>query len=186
MNGIIDSVRKTTESSVAMQQELFHRWVNFWPGAPVAVIPFGELQKVRKKWVEMLGEIFQQENDTLEIQIKLGFGIIENLFRLSEAKDPEQLRTKTVEFWQKTFDDLRTIFETQMQSIQSSVGKLTAVANKESKPALQPIRMPAADETKPRWKETVKAPPKPKNDLEELKESTEEYEMAKGDWSKSH
>ncbi|SRR5579883_629689 len=179
MNGIIDGVRKTAESSVAMQQELFRRWVNLWPGASVSVIPFGELQNVRRKWVEMVGELFQQENDTLEVQIKTGCGIIENLFRLSEVKDPEQLRTKTVEFWQKTFDDLRMIFETQLHSLQNAVAKFT-------EPVYQHPRIPVANETKSRWKQTAKAAAKPKSDLEEMKEALEEYETTKGDWSKSH
>jgi hypothetical protein len=186
MNGIIDSVRKTTESSVAMQQELFRKWVNWLPGAPVSVIPFGELQKFHTKWVETIGELFQRENDTLAVQLKMGFGTIEKLCHLAEAKDPEQLRTKTVEIWQKAFDDLRLIFETQMKSLQNAVTKFTEVPNKESKPANQPVRMPVADEMKPRWKESVKAPTKPKDFLEELKEAMEEYEMVKGDWSKGH
>jgi hypothetical protein len=184
MNGIIDNVRKTTESSVALQQELFRKWVSLWPGAPVSVIPFGELQKFQKKWVEMLGELFQRENDTLAVQLKMGFGAVEKLFRLTEAKDPEQLRTKTEEFWQKTFDDLRLISETQMHSLQNAVAKLTEAPNKECKPANQPVRIPAAKETKPRAVGTFKPPVKVKSDKEELKEALEEYEMTRGDWSK--
>ena len=54
MNRIIDSARKATESSVAMQQELFRKWASLWLGAPVTAIPFGELQKFQKKWVEIV------------------------------------------------------------------------------------------------------------------------------------
>jgi hypothetical protein len=184
MNGIIDSVRKTTESSVAVQQELFRKWVSSWPGVPVSVIPFAELQKFQKKWVEMLGELVQRENDTLAVQVKMGFGTIEKLCHLGEAKDPEQLRTKTVELWQKVFDNLWLISETQMHTLQNAVAKLTEVPIKERKPADQPVRMPVAYETKPTVRETVKTPVKPKTDMEEMKEAMEEFEMTKGDWSK--
>ena len=184
MNGIIDSVRKTTESSVALQQDLLRKWVSMWPGVPISVIPFGELQKFQKKWVEMLSELFQRENDTLAVQLKMGFGTLEKLFRLAEAKNPEQFRTKTVEFWQKTFDDLRLISQTQMHSLQNAVAKLTEVPNKECKPAAQPVQMPVASATRPRAVPTFKAPVKVKSDQEELKEAMEEYEMTKGDWSK--
>ena len=186
MNGIIDSVRKTTETSVAWQQELFRKWVSLWPGVPVSVSPFGELQKFQRKWVGMLGELFQRENDTLAAQLKMGFGTIEKLFQIAEAKDPEQVRTKMVEFWQKTFDDLRQVSQTQMHSLQNTVAKWAEVPIKEMRPANQPVRTPVANESKPRWKEPVKVAAKAKNDLEELKEAMEEYEMAKGDWSKSH
>jgi hypothetical protein len=184
MNGIIDSVRKTTESSVAMQQNLLRKWVNCWPGVPVSVIPFGELQKFHTKWAEMVGEFVQRENDTLAAQVKMGFGTIEKLYHLAEAKDLEQFRTKTVDFWQKTFDDLRMIFETQTHSLQTAVAKLMEVPINERKPAYQPASLPVANETKAKWKETVKAMAKPKNEVEELKEAMEEYEMTKGDWSK--
>jgi hypothetical protein len=89
-----------------------------------------------------------------------------------------------VEFWQRTFDDLRMIFQTQTHSLQNAVAKLMEVPIKERKPAYQPAPTPVANETKPRWKETVRATAKPKNDVEELKQAMEEYEMAKGDWSK--
>jgi hypothetical protein len=134
----------------------------------------------------MLGELFQRENDTLAVQLKMGVGTIEKLFRLAEAKDPEQLRTKTVEFWQKTFDDLRLISETQMHSLQNAVAKLSEVPNKECKPTDQPVRMPATNVTKPKAVPTFKPPVKVQGDQEELKDAMEEYEMTKGDWSKSH
>ncbi len=185
MNGIIDSVRKTTESSVALQQDLFRKWVSMWPGVPISVIPFGGLAKFQKKWVEVLSELIQRENDTLAVQFKMGFGTIEKLFRLAEAKDPEQLRAKTMEFWQKTFDDLRLISETQMHSLQNAVAKLTEVPNKECKPSDQSVRTPVANVTKPRAIPTFKTPVKVKSDQEELNEAMEEYEMNKGDWAKS-
>jgi len=184
MNGILDSVRKTTESSVAFQQDLFRRWVSLWPGVPVSVIPLSELEKLGRKWVEMLGELFQRENDALAVQLKIGFGNIEKLFRLAEEKDPEQLRTKAVELWQKAFDDLRQISETQMRNVQNAVASLTEVPNTDGRPADQRVRAPVANETKPKAAQTCKTPVKVKSDQEELKEALEEYERTKGDWSK--
>jgi|SRR5579884_1564720 len=132
----------------------------------------------------MLGELIQRENDALAVQLKMGFGSIEKLFCLAEAKDPEQLRTKAVEFWQKAFDDLRLISETQMHNVQNAVVKLTEVPNKECKPVDQPVRTPTAHVTKPRAAQTCKPAVKAKSDKEELKEAMEEYELTKGDYSK--
>jgi len=71
------------------------------------------------------------------------------------------------------------IFETQLHSLQNAVAKFT-------EPVYQHPRIPVANETKSRWKQTAKAAAKPKSDLEEMKEALEEYETTKGDWSKSH
>jgi hypothetical protein len=185
MNGIIDSVRKTTESSVALQQDLFRKWVSLWPGVPVSVIPFGELQNFQKKWVEVLSELCQRENDALAVQLKMGIGTIEKLMHLAEAKAPEEFRTKAVEIWQKTFDDLRLISATQLHSLRHAVAKWTEVSNKERRPVEPPVSTPMAYGTKPRAVETIKQPVKVKGDQEELKEAMEEYEMSKGDFSKS-
>jgi hypothetical protein len=186
MNGIIDSVRKTTESSVALQQDLFRKWVSLWPGVPVSVIPFGELQKIQKKWVDVLGELFQRENDAMAVQVKMGFGTIEKLMHLAEAKAPEEFRTRTVEFWQKTLDDLRLISATQMRSVQNAVAKLTEAPNKECKPVEPPVPTHRTNGMRPSAVETICKPPvKVKSDQEELKEAIEEYEMSKGDFSKS-
>jgi hypothetical protein len=184
MNGIIDSVRKATESSVALQQELFRKWVSFWPGMPVSVIPFDELQKVQKKWVEMVCELFQRENNILAVQFKSGFGAIEKLCRLAEAKDAEQLRSKTMELWQKTFDDLWLLSDAQLRGFQNAVAKMAELTPKEHKTAEPFFRAPAVNAAKPKGEETVKKPMKPKSEREELKEAMEEYEMTKGDWSK--
>jgi hypothetical protein len=185
MNGIIDSVRKTTETSVALQQDLFRKWVSLWPGVPVSVIPFGELQKIQKKGVEVLGELFQRENDALAVQLKMGIGTIEKLIHLAEAKAPEEFRTRTVEIIQKSLDDLRLISQTQMRSLQNAVAKLTEVPNKERKPIEPPIPTSMANGIKPRAVETIKPPLKVKGDQEELKEAMEQYEMSRGDFSKS-
>jgi hypothetical protein len=184
MNRIIDSARKATESSVAMQQELFRKWASLWPGAPVSAIPFGELQKFQKKWVEMVGELFQRENDILAVQFKTGFGAIEKLCRLAEAKDGEQLRTKTVELWQKTFDNLCLMSHAQLRGFQNAVAKMAEVTHTEHKAPEPSFPVTVINATKPKETATVRTPRKPRSDREELKEAMEEYEMTKGDWSK--
>jgi hypothetical protein len=182
MSGIIGSMRKTTESSVAMQQELFDKWVHAWPWVPVSVFPFGELQKTQRKGVEMVGELMQRQNNLFSVQLKMGFETMDRLFHLAEVKDPQQLRSWTMEMWQKAFDDLWLISNAQMRTLQNAVDKLIS---KEPRPADRSIPMPVAKETRPGSEPGVKRM-KVKSDREELKEALEEYEMTKGDWSKGH
>ena len=125
-----DSLRKATESSIALQQEMFRKWMGLWPGIPVSTFPFSELQKFQKKWVEVVGELVKKKNESLEAQFKAGLQNIEEAFRLSEIKDPEVLRAKTVELWHKTFDHLRQTSETQLRDFQYAVSKWAELMTK--------------------------------------------------------
>jgi hypothetical protein len=175
MNGVINSIRTVTESSVAMQQELFKKWMGMWPGALMPPSPFEEPQTLQKKWMEVGGELLRKQNDWLMIQITNGLRTIEEAFRLVEAKDAEELRTKTIKLWQKSFDCLRQTSEGQIRGLHNAVAKWTELMKKGYRPATQPRPESGANEKKP-----VRG----MSDGQELKEALMEYEMTKGDWSK--
>jgi hypothetical protein len=125
-----ESLHNATESSIALQQEVFRKWMGLWPGIPASIFPFTELQKFQKKWVEVVSELVKKQNETLETQFKAGLQSIEEAFRLTEIKDPEVLRAKTVELWQKTFDYLRQTSETQLRDFQHAVNKWAELTTK--------------------------------------------------------
>ncbi len=125
-----EGLRKTTESSVALQQELFRKWMGLWPGIPASSLPFTELQKFQKKWVEVVSELVKKQNASLETQFKAGLQNIEDAFRLTEIRDPEVLRAKTVELWQKTFEYLRQATEIQLRDFQHMVSKWAELTTK--------------------------------------------------------
>ena len=185
MNGVIDSIRSATESSVAMQHEMFKKWITMWPGALVSTSPFGEPQKFQKRWVEVGGELLRKQNDWLEAQFKTGLRTIEDTFRLGEANDCEELRTRTIKLWQKTFDCLWHTSEAQLRGLHDVLAKWTELMNKSYRPAGQPPRVPGVGDTKPEGRERGKIPIRAKSDREELEEAMTEYEMTRGDWSKS-
>jgi hypothetical protein len=111
---------------------------------------------------------------------------IEDAFRLTEANDSEELRAKTIKLWQKTFDCLWQNSEAQLRGLHVVLAKWTELMNKSYPPAGQPSRAPGVGETKPEGGERGKMPAVAKSDREELQEAMKEYEMTKGDWSKSH
>jgi hypothetical protein len=125
-----ESLRKATESSIALQQEMFRKWMGLWPGISVSTFPFSELQKFQKKWIEVVGELLKKQNESLETQFKAGLQNIEDAFRLPEIKDPEVLRVKIVELWQKTFDYLRQSSEMHMRDFQNAVCKWAELMTK--------------------------------------------------------
>jgi hypothetical protein len=125
---VFDSLRTATEANVQMQQELFKKWMGMFPVVPAAGgEPFPKLQK---KWVEFVAGMVKKQRETMEAQFGAGLKHIEEAFRPAEIKEPEELRTKTIELWQKTFEYIRQAYEAQMRDFQAAVVKWTELMMK--------------------------------------------------------
>ena len=84
----------------------------------------------QKKWAEFVTEQVKRQRETMEAQFSAGLKNIEEAFYLAEAKDPEELRTRTVELWQKSFDCLRKLYESQLRDFQAAAVKWTELVTR--------------------------------------------------------
>jgi hypothetical protein len=117
---VFASLKKVTETTLRMQQEMYEKWVSLWPGVRPAQAAFTEpALKFQKKWAEFYEETLKKQRETLEAQFKAGLKNIEDAFRLAEAKDPDELRVKTTELWEKVFETLRQSAEAQLRDFQT-------------------------------------------------------------------
>ena len=119
---VFESLRKATDATVKMQQELFNKWTALFPALPMVPAAYEPL-KFQKRCVEVAAELTQKQRESLEGQFNNGVKTIAEAFRLCEAKDPEELRTRTVELWEKTFDSLRRVYDAQARDFQTAVVK---------------------------------------------------------------
>jgi hypothetical protein len=125
-NPIFDCLQKATESTIRMQEQMLKNWVSLWPGHPAAPSAGTEqVSNFQKKWVESMTDLVKKQGEALETQFKAGLRNLEDVFRLAEARDPEELRRKTVELWQKAFDSLRQCSEAQANNFQTAVARWT-------------------------------------------------------------
>jgi hypothetical protein len=128
---VLENLRKATESTVQMQHEMFRKWAGLWPGMPVTQPVWGEpVQKFQKKWAETVAALVKKQNESLETQFKAGLQSLEAAFRVAEAKDAEELRVKTLELWQKSFECLRQVYEAQTRDFQEAMTKWTELMMK--------------------------------------------------------
>jgi hypothetical protein len=128
---VFDSLKKVTETSMRMQQEAYEKWVSLWPGMKLPQVPFAEpAQRFQKMWAEFYEGALKKQREILEAQFKTGLKNIDDAFRLAEAKNPEELRAKTTELWQRVFETLRQSFETQLRDLQSLAARWTELATK--------------------------------------------------------
>jgi len=127
---VFESLRKATETSIQMQQEMFKKWVSLWPVVP-PFPPVGEpFVKFQKKWAEFAGDLARKQRETLEAQFSAGLKNIEEAFGLAGATNPEELRARTVELWQKSFESLRQLYDAQVRDFQGVVAKWTEFLGK--------------------------------------------------------
>jgi hypothetical protein len=119
---VFESLRKATDATVKMQQELFSKWTALFPALPMVPAAYEPL-KFQKRCVEVITELTRKQRETLEAQFNSGVKTVEEVFRLCEAKDPEELRTRTVELWEKTFDSLRHVYDAQAKDFQTAAVK---------------------------------------------------------------
>src|SRR5581483_9477252 len=97
---MFESLRKATESTVQMQQEMFKKWVTLWPGTPPAPPAWGpQFQQFQKKWAEVVAELLKRQKEGAEAQFKAGMENIEKAFHVGEAHNAEELRVKVLELW---------------------------------------------------------------------------------------
>jgi hypothetical protein len=122
---VFETMCKTANSTVQAQQDLFKKWVSVCPFVPGFPVTPPEPLKIQKKWTDFVGEMIKKQRETFEVQFRAGLRNIEEAFHLVEAKDPEELRTRTTEWWQKTFEGLRKAYENQTRDFQAAVGKWT-------------------------------------------------------------
>jgi hypothetical protein len=129
---VLESMRKATESTIHMQHQMFRKWAGFWPGVSSPQTMWSEpVQKFHKKWAETVAALIKKQNESVEAQFKVGLESLEAAFRLADAKDAEELRVKTMELWQKSFECLRQVYEAQTRDFQNAITKWTEVMTKE-------------------------------------------------------
>jgi hypothetical protein len=127
---VFESLRTMTEANIQLQQEMFKKWVGMWTGMPKPSGGDPQVIQAQKTWAEFMTEVARKQRETLETQCSAGLKNIEEAFRPAEVKDPEELRARTVELWQKSFDCVRQVYEAQIRDFQEAMAKWTELVTK--------------------------------------------------------
>lgn len=128
---VLENLQKATEATVQAQQEMFQKWTSLWPAVSPSPSTWAEqVQNFQKKWNQVVTELLKKQRESLEAQFNAGMRNLEETFRLAEAKNPEELRAKTLELWSKSFDYLRQTAEAQLREFRVTMEKWTEIVTK--------------------------------------------------------
>lgn len=113
-----EGFRKASESSLQLQQELFKHWAQQWMATPPSVGASTEwARNFQKRWIELTLDSLNKHRESLEAAYRSGIQLIEQAFRVSEAKSSEDYRKIAEDLWKKLFDTFKAQSETQLREL---------------------------------------------------------------------
>src|SRR3954468_22248354 len=94
-----ETFRRATETSLQLQQDLFKYWVQQWL-TPPSGMPSGMnigasadwARNLQKRWMDLTLGSLNKQHESFEAVRKAGIEVIEQTFRSTEAKSPEDYR----------------------------------------------------------------------------------------------
>jgi hypothetical protein len=178
---VIGNLRKATDATLQVQQEVFNTWTGMCPLVPPLAAGWGvSIRQAQEGWAEILGDLVQSQHELLQVQFGAGLQSAADVFQLVRAKDPEELHARAIDFWQKTCDRIRQVYEAQVRDFQAVVAKGTGMITQGTAEARS---------TAPGHRESLGQPSAvpglTHRELEEVRDTLYEHELTKGDWSKA-
>lgn len=129
---LFETFRRASESSSQTQQELYRQWLQQLPNSPLNVAGLSADQAVafQKKLAEAVTEALNRHRESLHAIYGSGIQVIERIFRVAEAKTPDDYRHLLEEVWRKLADTFREQSESQFHEFQKGMETWLDVAQK--------------------------------------------------------
>jgi hypothetical protein len=130
LDQVIESFRKASESSMQMQQDLFKRWTQQWftttsgNGTATAAEWGGPLQR---RSMDLAIEALNKHRESLEATYRSNIQVLEQAFRVSEARSPEDCRRMIEDLWRNVLAIMKDQSETQFRELMRWTEKLFEV-----------------------------------------------------------
>ena len=94
-----ENLKKATESSVKLQQEMFQKWVEAFPAAvsPTSPMPADAVTKWRHSMEETTAEMLKKQKELVDQNYDAGIKALQDIFAVAESTSPEEYREKVTE-----------------------------------------------------------------------------------------
>jgi hypothetical protein len=130
-NRMFEDFSKASESSLQLQQEMLRVWTQQWLSAPQNLGISADLARtLEKRWIELAIEMLNKHREALESTYASGIQVIEQTFRLSEAKSSEEYQRMVEDLWRQLFKSSMDRSEAQMQDFRKWAEKSFEMAQK--------------------------------------------------------
>ena len=132
---LFESFRKASESSLQAQQDMFKQWVQQWPSAPLNTTGVSAEwnEAFQKRMFEASTEALNKHRELLDATYKSGIQVIEQTFRVTEAKSPDDYRRMVEELWHKLSETFKQTAEAQFREFQKTTEKWMEMTQQRAK-----------------------------------------------------
>ena len=128
---VFKNMRKAAESNLKLQQEMFRQWTSLWPGMPSPQsIWVDKVRDFQKQWSDTVSDLARKHRDVLDREYQAALESLDEALRVTESKNPEELRKRTEQLCRKTLDCVREISEAQMGEFQEAMRKWSELLTK--------------------------------------------------------
>ena len=127
---LFENFRKASESSLQAQQEMFKQWMQQWPATPPganAVTPEWSIN-LQKRWMESMTETLNRHREVLDTTYRSGIQVIEQTFRVTDAKSPDEYQRLVQDLWRKLSETFKEQSEAQVRGFQKAAERWLDVA----------------------------------------------------------
>lgn len=122
---LFDTYRKTSESWLQMQQDMFksvvQQGLSTPPGGTAGATDWN--RTFQKRWLELAVEILNRHRESLDAMYRSMIQLVEQTSRVSEAKSSEEGRRVVEDLWRKWFESVKSQSEAQFRDAQAWAGK---------------------------------------------------------------
>jgi len=138
LDQILESFQRATQSTVRLQNEIFKQWAQQWPTMPLN--PAGAsaewYQTFYKNWLQLVSDPLNanKRHESLESLYDAGVRVIEEAFRVSEAKTPEDYRHMVEDLWRELFTIYREGTEGQLRDFEKGIASWLETTHSKAKP----------------------------------------------------
>ncbi len=125
LDQLVDGIRRASESSVQMQQEMFRNLTRAWQsGAPGDMSAGGDASRAaQKRGLELVVEMLNKHREAVDSAYKMSIQIIEQSLHLAESTSLNDSRKQAEDLWRKIFDAQKERAESQFRDFQSLLDK---------------------------------------------------------------
>jgi hypothetical protein len=138
---LFSTFRKATESTLQLPVEFFKTWtqqlLTMQPratGAPYGGTPYEWSRQLQKRSNELVIETLHKNRETLDATYRAGIQLIEQTFRLSDAKSSEEIRQVSEDLWRKLLDVVKQQSDAQVRDFQSWASRTIEIQQKSAAP----------------------------------------------------
>jgi hypothetical protein len=122
---IFETYRKSSESWLQMQQDMFRNVAQQWLTTPPSTAGMATdfHRNVQKRWMELAIEILNRHRESLDTTYRSLIQLVEQTSKMSDVKSSDEYRRVVEEAWRKWFETVKSQSETQFRDVQTWAGK---------------------------------------------------------------